>query len=258
MDHLAPKTGLWERIKWTHRAWRYRWKTEPHEISYLRQTLRPGDTAIDVGAHKGAFTFWMARRVGATGQVIAFEPNPRLAGVLARLAAWDRRRVVDVRAVALSDHEGTALLHFPGDHLGSASLVVCDDVLQPPVPVSLVRLDDHLRRFPPKSRIRLIKCDVEAHECAVLSGATATLCHHRPRLLVECGDPLQSPDRLYPVIDLMTSLGYRGYYFAGATGQRVPWQGASTDLAPLRSDQQQNFLFVHSHEDEALGGIDCV
>ena len=39
-----------------------------------RGVLRPGDTAIDVGAHIGFFTMQMAAAVGAAGRVYAFEP----------------------------------------------------------------------------------------------------------------------------------------------------------------------------------------
>ena len=45
------------------------------EVALFRQLLRPGMTALDVGANIGAFTLPMARLVGATGRVIAWEPQ---------------------------------------------------------------------------------------------------------------------------------------------------------------------------------------
>src|SRR3954464_9822857 len=47
---------------------------ERAEIEFVRRTLNPGDTAIDIGAHIGLFTVQMAAAVGGGGHVYAFEP----------------------------------------------------------------------------------------------------------------------------------------------------------------------------------------
>ena len=61
-----------DRLKWTYRAWRYRQRLERQEIRLLLRHLAAGDVAVDVGAHKGAYTYWMRRAVGASGKVYAF------------------------------------------------------------------------------------------------------------------------------------------------------------------------------------------
>ncbi len=45
------------------------------EVRLFSQILQPGMVALDVGANIGAHTVWMARAVGPTGRVIAFEPQ---------------------------------------------------------------------------------------------------------------------------------------------------------------------------------------
>src|SRR5207302_5022854 len=47
---------------------------ERDEINFVREWLKPGDAAIDVGAHIGFFTMHMAAAVGPEGRVYAFEP----------------------------------------------------------------------------------------------------------------------------------------------------------------------------------------
>src|SRR5919198_432405 len=47
---------------------------EREEIAFVRRVLKPGDTAVDVGAHIGFFTMHMASIVGSSGRVYAFEP----------------------------------------------------------------------------------------------------------------------------------------------------------------------------------------
>lgn len=62
----------------------------------IRRLVRSGDTVLDVGANIGAHTLELARQVGSTGKVFAFEPtffahsklvqnialNPRLTGII--------------------------------------------------------------------------------------------------------------------------------------------------------------------------------
>src|SRR5438128_9459358 len=38
--------------------------------------VQPGDTIVDVGAFIGLYTIALAKRVGPSGKVVAFEPDP--------------------------------------------------------------------------------------------------------------------------------------------------------------------------------------
>ncbi len=53
----------------------------------LHRKIRDGDIVLDLGAHVGFFTQLASAKVGSSGQVIAFEPNPRnYAELTARMA----------------------------------------------------------------------------------------------------------------------------------------------------------------------------
>src|SRR2546430_2653641 len=56
-------------------------------VDQLRSFLRPGDVAIDIGAHTGDTTLPIALAVGATGRVLGLEPNPYVFPVLERNAS---------------------------------------------------------------------------------------------------------------------------------------------------------------------------
>ncbi len=49
---------------------------EPRERRFLREQTEPGMVIFDVGANIGFYTLLLAKRVGPTGRVHAFEPDP--------------------------------------------------------------------------------------------------------------------------------------------------------------------------------------
>jgi FkbM family methyltransferase len=43
----------------------------------VERFLKPNMTVLDIGTHHGFYSLLASYKVGATGQVIAFEPSPR-------------------------------------------------------------------------------------------------------------------------------------------------------------------------------------
>jgi FkbM family methyltransferase len=79
---IASKKGL-ERIMngsdplRLHPLWRGISESyEPDVWKHLMGNVREGDTVVDIGAFVGLYTVTLAKRVGAQGSVIAFEPDP--------------------------------------------------------------------------------------------------------------------------------------------------------------------------------------
>ena len=138
-----------DRLRWLYRAWRYRLLLERQEVRALRRHLTAGDTAIDIGAHKGAFTYWMLRRVGRDGLVLAFEPQRPLAVALRELVCAEGSHNVVVEQIGLSSRSGTMSLMAPLSGTSpSASLEPGPDDIESPgaVPVEVDTLDDYLRK----------------------------------------------------------------------------------------------------------------
>jgi protein-L-isoaspartate O-methyltransferase len=77
---------------------------EPEVTALLRQELQEGWTVLDAGANTGYYTPTAARAVGATGRVLAFEPEPSnfayLCRNLARNGLKNVRLWTDLRNVA--------------------------------------------------------------------------------------------------------------------------------------------------------------
>src|SRR4051812_19604250 len=87
---------------------------EADEVAFMRSVLKPGDTAVDAGAHIGFFPIQMAAIVGTLGRVYAFEPFDANADLLAQSImenAFEDRVVLKRAAVGAAT--GTATLTFP-------------------------------------------------------------------------------------------------------------------------------------------------
>lgn len=160
---------------------------EQDEIRFVRRTLRPGESAIDVGGHIGFFTMHMAAAVGAEGRVYAFEPLDSNASLLERSIAENgfSDRVRFQRA-AVGAAPGVATLTFPVETLNSGGAYLLRDGSAPLAgnqkkDVPLVALDALELRRP----VRFIKMDVEGAEPQVLRGAARILAEDKPVILSE-------------------------------------------------------------------------
>lgn len=98
-----------QKIKMFVRAWHYRRHENPNEIAFILQNTKKGDTAIDIGANKGGFLYWMIKKADG-GKVIAFEPQRFLYQFLKTYFSGRPYRNVTIEQHALSDQVETVLL----------------------------------------------------------------------------------------------------------------------------------------------------
>ena len=90
----------------------------------MRGVLRRGDVAVDVGAYKGGYTYWMREAVGDAGTVFAFEPQPELASYLRQCVRDFNWRNVRIEEIGLSSESGERMLHAPGVEPSPAASLV--------------------------------------------------------------------------------------------------------------------------------------
>ncbi len=214
---------------------------DPAEIRFLLANLSSGQCAVDIGAHKGAYTYWMHKRVGAQGQVFAFEPQPALAQYLKQLGLPQ----VVVEQLALSSVAGEGLLTVPGGGPSPGATLEADlhRGETHAATVSLTTLDDYFGPRP-DVRIDLIKCDVEGHELEVFRGGEKLLKSQAPMLLFEAEQRHRRSDSVRDVFDYLEGLGYRGTYFLG--GKRHPVERFDVALHQNRGSgiYVNNFIFT--------------
>jgi FkbM family methyltransferase len=174
------------RLEILPRSEKYYWlgTYEPQVLQEIATRLRPGATYWDVGSHIGYLVAAVARLVGPTGTVVAFEPNPDNVRRLRRTIELNDLRNVTVREVALSDRVGQGQFFSSGS--SSMGRLVNSSSLEATFPVRTNTIDEELKTVPFPD---LVKIDVEGGENAVLAGATRLLEAHRPALIVEVLTP---------------------------------------------------------------------
>ncbi len=244
----SPPFTLEERLKYAlvpgplyirYRALKEFWRGEP-EVRLLAILTDRARNSLDVGAHKGVYSYFLAR---CSRHVYAFEPNPKNFVVLRR----NLGRRVTVAPLALSNRSGHAMLRVPrrkggfsnqGGSLSHIKVPDDDDYLE--TRVQTARIDE--LKIPD---IGFIKIDVEGFEAEVLEGAAQTLVRDRPVLLVEIEERhLKRP--IEAAIRDVESLGY---------GARILRDGKLVDLSHFdperqhrtpetRGDYINNFIFL--------------
>ncbi|MFI5071363.1 MAG: FkbM family methyltransferase [Terriglobales bacterium] len=156
---------------------------------YYCEVLSPGDACIDVGAHVGRHTFPLARCVGSSGKVFAFEPIPAIAAQLrAAIKAELDHHEIELRECALADTNGEVDFVLVREAPGYSGLLprhYDSEVTTEIIRVNVQRLDDLASCLPP---IRFIKIDCEGAELRVMRGAKKLLKRDRPIISFECGD----------------------------------------------------------------------
>ena len=184
---------------------------EDAEMAFVEKLLRPGMTVLDAGAHHGLYTLLAARRVGAAGRVIAFEPSSRERKRLVGHLRLNHCKNVSVQAYALGDRRGEANLFVVAGREDW-----CNSLRAPQLDagtsterVAVERADDMLEKLG-VARVDFIKLDVEGAELSVLRGARRTLTASRPVILAEVQDVRCRPwgYAAREIVDFLTRASY--------------------------------------------------
>ena len=227
---IGPRTYIRHRA---HRALRKAYDGHEGELKLLPAIVPRDRGAVDVGANRGNYTFFLSRLATHT---VAYEPAPPMALFLreAKLAN------VEVREAGVSNAAGELTYYaqfnahgkpqYNIGHLGGGHPEGKTGIA---LPVKVVRLDDE-----GLTNIGFMKIDVEGHEYEVIDGARALLARCRPNLLIEIleGRGDRNAVAANKTVQLLDELGYEPYVFA---------RGALRPLcdAPLNQDVM-NYVFL--------------
>ena len=144
---------------------------EPDVWDRLIKEIKPGDVAADVGAYIGLYAITLAKRVGPSGSVVAFEPDVKSFASLKEhvtLNAMSDRIELRQQAVGLN----AGKLEF----VAQSSALSCVSELNSQTARSITSVECvSLDEVFAGKHLDVLKVDVEGYEEKVLAGASTLL-----------------------------------------------------------------------------------
>ena len=149
------------------------------ELNFLSRWLKPGMTAIDIGANLGVYALPIARLVGPHGRVFAYEPGSEAHRLLEQSRDINAASNLEIFDLALSDGERDGRL------LVGASCelnALGDGGAGEPVHITNLDIENSKRGWPPPD---FIKIDAEGEEERILVGGRDFFARHSPLIMFE-------------------------------------------------------------------------
>ena len=185
---------------------------EELEAKIMEEKITVGSIVVDVGANIGLHTLNMARMVGNTGQVFAFEPDPSNFEILGKNVKINNYQNIILEKKAIGDKHGRTTL-YQSDHPGNHRLFPQTKQAKGEVEVELTSLDKYFIDSNLAEKINFIKIDVEGLEFSVLNGMKNILKNNKKiKILFEfMPDIMEVGFAPIEVLNLLTSIGFKLY-----------------------------------------------
>ena len=173
-------------------SWIYPNKYEVEKTDFIISHCNPGDTVIDIGAHMGVFTFFLAKQVGPNGKVYSFEPTPLSYALLKKNIGYNKlEKIVEAFPTAVADKEGEISFYL-NDPLSKGNSISSNNTFERSVQVKhdeiikvkAVALDSLLQKEKIEN-LKLIKIDAEGAELQILKGGKELIQKYKPYITLE-------------------------------------------------------------------------
>ena len=201
IDGLVYELDLGERIDVGLYLSRY----EKDMVAAIEKYCRPKYNVLDIGANIGAHTLRLAKIVGESGNVYAFEPTDYAYRKLVHNISLNHFKNIIPIHMALSDRNLLRQnIQFISSWPTKGSTKKQKGI------VDFIKLDNWCKREN-IDQVNLIKLDVDGNEYSVIEGAKSLLTNQHPLILMEVWGP-NFADNLKNPFTLLKQLGYRFFH----------------------------------------------
>ncbi len=149
------------------------------EVTFLESVLRPGMVVVEGGANCGVTAVAIAKAVGNTGHVHAFEPVPEYFDVLETNIARNGIANISTYNLALSDRTGPLMFYKHGEGSGITSAQDAEEIQ-----VQAITLPQFLSAYN-IPRVDFMNLDCEGSELLIFRNAQIVLQEQRPPIFCE-------------------------------------------------------------------------
>jgi FkbM family methyltransferase len=227
--------------------------SEP-ELDLIPFAVKPGETALDLGANFGLYTYHLSRALQGSGQVYAFEPVPFTFSTLQLVSKLLRFRNVRLIDKGCSDKADKIVFEVPvqtsgalaagqayiggrrDDRDGKEQQVRWSGTTE--VTCEVVSLDEFL---PDVTDVSLIKCDIEGAELMAFRGAKEMIGKNLPSVICEINPWFLEGFgiRLEELTGFFFDQGFRLYHYRPQDGTSALFQVNIEDV------KEDNYVFIH-------------
>ena len=144
-----------------------------HDLKIFKDNVKDGDNVVDLGANIGYFTLILAKLVGPTGHVFAFEPDPRNLVLLKKNVEYNNYKNVTIIPKAVSNVNDKCTLYVGQKSFGQNTIYKPEKRKNQKflvVDSETIRLDDFFKMNNLLDKISFIKMDIEGAEFLALDG----------------------------------------------------------------------------------------
>jgi FkbM family methyltransferase len=221
------------------------------EIDLVPLAVRPGETALDLGANFGMWVAPLSAAVGDSGRVWAFEPIPFTVSTLRTVIRLLRLGNVELVAAGCSEQAGAVEFALPVQASGALSAGQAHSAARDDdregrerharlaerdqgVVCEVVAIDDVV---PAEAEVSFIKADIEGAEPLAFRGAARTIAAHLPTIVCEI-NPWFLEGFGFTVDDLLGDLTALGYELRRYSAGRL-------ELVAPAAVVEDNYVLVH-------------
>ena len=220
-------------------------KSKYAELYFTQRIVNEGDTVLDIGANLSYYSYFLAKKIGNSGKLLAVEPIPLFAEVWKKNMSKYKNEDIKLFNCALGDVEKAAVdmsipivngvvRHGLTKIDGQKNERVHEKLLEFKVPM---HIGDQLLLNENLSQLDFIKCDVEGYEQFVMPSLKKTISKFKPLIQIE----LNGKENRENVVSFLLSLNYAIYILVNNKLKQIQ----KTEI----HDYNQDFYFLNNDID---------
>ena len=179
---------------------------EPGSTKIMKDFIKQGDVAVDIGANLGYYALMESRLVGSNGKVYAIEPSPSNFEALKENIKLNGYKNIECYKLGIGDKKETAKM-FISSHSNLNSLVIQKNKkIIDNIDIQITSLNDFIKgkEFPD-----FIRMDVEGYEYNIIKGMNDLLKSKKPlKLFIELHPHIMTKDKTTFVLESLMKSGF--------------------------------------------------